>query len=84
VSATDEQCTVITRNEDGDVSVDVMHYAVLEKRLNDNYYGEIMWLNAGASAGDPNYWPSGISGIILNGGPIVPTRVETAVRWRLP
>ena len=82
MSATDERVTVITRNADGELRVEVVLHAELIQRLNNGHYNGAEWMSAVDA--DPNYWPGENPGIILNGGPIVPTKVESVTRWELP
>ncbi len=79
----DDRFTVIRRNDDGDVSVSVISRSLLEERLSEAYYGVTEWL-AQVPDADPNSWPGDSVGIIIQGVPVTPTKIETVTRWELP
>lgn len=76
---------VISASPDG-VYVDLLSKEILERRLNEDYYGTPIILDAKPENNDPNYWASDIQAdgsktllLIIRGKIVKPIRVH----WKL-
>lgn len=76
---------VLRPSEDGDMSVEMLDAATLEKRIADGYYGDgeraPKWA-ACIPELDPNYWRG--QAVIIKGEIVQPIAEQVVTRVRLP
>lgn len=81
-----ERYFMVRINEDGEVSVDVLSKAELEKKLNEKYWGDIKFFDRQPNRSDPNEWQSlgGCNALLIKGVVIQPAVVETVTKFEVP
>lgn len=76
-----EMYFVIHCSEDGDIRVENLTKAELEKRLNEKYWGQAPVFADALPDTDPNYWKGQY--VVIKGTIVVPKAVETVTQYEV-
>lgn len=71
----------VIRNRGGDTHVEEVDEQTLKKRLAEEYYGKVCFMNRIGNTTDTNYWGENI--LIIKGEIVTPRPVQVVTEYRL-